>query len=43
MQTFTLHKPAIRSRHGLVAAQNRHAAEAGALMTALGKRYALTT
>ena len=26
MQTFTVHKPAIHSRHGLVAAQNRHAA-----------------
>lgn len=36
MQTFTLHKPAIRSRHGLVAAQNRHAAEAGAAVLAKG-------
>ena len=36
MQTFTLRKPAVRSRHGLVAAQNRHAAEAGAAVLARG-------
>lgn len=36
MQTFTLRKPAVRSRHGLVAAQNRHAAEAGAAVLAQG-------
>ena len=36
MQTFNLHKPAIRSRHGLVAAQNRHAAKAGAAVLARG-------
>jgi gamma-glutamyltranspeptidase/glutathione hydrolase len=36
MQTYTLRKPAIRSRHGLVAAQNRHAAEAGAAVLARG-------
>ena len=36
MQTFTPHKPAVRSRHGLVAAQNRHAAKAGAAVLARG-------
>ncbi|WP_342358885.1 gamma-glutamyltransferase [Terrarubrum flagellatum] len=36
MQTFTLRKAAVRSRHGLVAAQNRHAAEAGAAALARG-------
>ena len=36
MQTYTLHKSAVRSRHGLVAAQNRHAAEAGAAVLARG-------
>ncbi|MCB8822045.1 gamma-glutamyltransferase [Microvirga rosea] len=36
MQTFTLRKPEVRSRYGLVAAQNRHAAEAGAAVLANG-------
>jgi gamma-glutamyltranspeptidase/glutathione hydrolase len=36
MQTWQLRKPAVRSRHGLVAAQNRHAAEAGAAVLARG-------
>ena len=36
MQTFTLRKPEVRSPHGLVAAQNRYAAEAGAAV--LGER-----
>jgi gamma-glutamyltranspeptidase/glutathione hydrolase len=36
MQTWTLRKPAVRTRHGLVAAQNRHAAEAGAAVLARG-------
>jgi len=36
MQTFTALKPSIRSRHGLVAAQNRDAAEAGAAVLAEG-------
>jgi gamma-glutamyltranspeptidase / glutathione hydrolase len=36
MQTFTLRKSAIRSRHGLVAAQNGYAAEAGAAVLARG-------
>jgi gamma-glutamyltranspeptidase/glutathione hydrolase len=36
MQTFQIRKPAVRSRHGLVAAQNRHAAEAGAAVLAQG-------
>ncbi len=36
MQTFTLHKPAVRSHYGLVAAQNRHAAQAGATVLAQG-------
>ena len=30
MQTFTIQRPAVHSAHGLVAAQNRHAAQAGA-------------
>jgi gamma-glutamyltranspeptidase/glutathione hydrolase len=30
MQTFTIQRPAVQSAHGLVAAQNRHAAQAGA-------------
>ncbi len=36
MQTFTIHKPEIRSPHGMVAAQNRHAAMAGAAVLARG-------
>jgi len=36
MQTFSVHRPAVRSRHGLVAAQNRHAAEAGAAVLKRG-------
>ena len=36
MQTFTIHKPAVRSEHGLVAAQNRYAAEAGAAVLSRG-------
>lgn len=36
MQTFTLRKPEVRSPHGLVAAQNRYAAEAGAAVLANG-------
>ena len=36
MQTFMLHKPEVRSPHGLVAAQNRYAAEAGAAVLANG-------
>ena len=36
MQTFQTHKPAVVSRHGMVAAQNRHAAEAGAAVLAAG-------
>ena len=36
MQTFTIHKAAVRSEHGLVAAQNRHAAEAGAAVLSRG-------
>lgn len=36
MQTFTIRKPAVRSRHGLVAAQNRYAAEAGAAILSRG-------
>lgn len=36
MQTFTVQRPAVRSRHGLVAAQNRHAAEAGAAVLTRG-------
>lgn len=36
MQTFTIRKPAARSRHGLVAAQNRYAAEAGAAVLTRG-------
>ena len=36
MQTFDIHKRAVASRHGLVAAQNRHAAEAGAAVLARG-------
>lgn len=36
MQTFRIRKPAIRSRHGLVACQNSHAAEAGAGVLARG-------
>ncbi|MDF2811417.1 MAG: gamma-glutamyltransferase [Microvirga sp.] len=36
MQTFTLRKPEVRSRHGVVAAQNRYAAEAGAEVLAYG-------
>ncbi len=36
MQTFTPRKSAVRSRHGLVAAQNRHAAEAGAAVLSRG-------
>ena len=36
MQTFTIYKPEIRSPHGMVAAQNRHAAMAGAAVLARG-------
>lgn len=36
MQTFTIHKHEVRSRHGLVSAQNRLAAEAGAAVLARG-------
>ncbi|WP_439498878.1 gamma-glutamyltransferase family protein [Bosea sp. (in: a-proteobacteria)] len=36
MQTFSVHRPAVRSPHGLVAAQNRHAAEAGAAVLSRG-------
>jgi gamma-glutamyltranspeptidase/glutathione hydrolase len=36
MQTFQTHKAAVHSRHGLVAAQNRHAADAGAAVLAAG-------
>ena len=36
MQTFTIRKSAIRSRHGLVAAQNGYAAQAGAAVLARG-------
>jgi gamma-glutamyltranspeptidase/glutathione hydrolase len=36
MQTFSIRRPAVRSPHGLVAAQNRHAAEAGAAVLASG-------
>ena len=36
MQTYTVRKAAVQSRHGLVAAQNRHAAEAGAAVLARG-------
>ncbi len=36
MQTFTVRREAIRSNHGLVAAQNRHAAEAGAAILSRG-------
>lgn len=36
MQTFSIRRPAVRSQHGLVAAQNRHAAEAGAAVLARG-------
>ncbi|POR51456.1 gamma-glutamyltransferase family protein [Bosea psychrotolerans] len=36
MQTFTVQRPAVQSPHGLVAAQNRHAAEAGAAVLSRG-------
>lgn len=36
MQTFQVHKPAVVSPHGMVASQNRHAAEAGAAVLARG-------
>jgi gamma-glutamyltranspeptidase / glutathione hydrolase len=36
MQTFTLRRAAVRSPYGLVAAQNRHAAEAGATVLSRG-------
>lgn len=36
MQTFSERKSAVHSRHGLVAAQNRHAADAGAAVLARG-------
>jgi gamma-glutamyltranspeptidase / glutathione hydrolase len=36
MQTFEVRKPAVVSRHGMVASQNRHAAEAGAAVLARG-------
>lgn len=36
MQTFQIRKPAVVSRHGMVAAQNLHAANAGAAVLARG-------
>lgn len=36
MQTLMMQRPAVRSRHGLVSAQNRHAAEAGAAVLGRG-------
>ena len=36
MQTCIVRKPTVHSRHGLVAEQNRHAAEAGAAVLARG-------
>ncbi len=36
MQTFTVHKAEVHSRHGLVAAQNMHAAAAGGAVLARG-------
>jgi gamma-glutamyltranspeptidase/glutathione hydrolase len=36
MQTFTVHKAEVHSRYGLVAAQNHHAAAAGAAVLARG-------
>ncbi|KFC74761.1 putative gamma-glutamyltranspeptidase [Bosea sp. LC85] len=36
MQTFTVRRPAVHSARGLVAAQNRHAAEAGAAVLSRG-------
>jgi gamma-glutamyltranspeptidase / glutathione hydrolase len=36
MQTFDVRKPAVVSQHGMVASQNRHAAEAGAAVLARG-------
>jgi gamma-glutamyltranspeptidase/glutathione hydrolase len=36
MQTFSVRRPAVSSPHGLVAAQNRHAAEAGAAVLSRG-------
>jgi len=36
MQTFSIRRPAVRSPYGLVAAQNRHAAEAGAAVLSRG-------
>ncbi|KQK29072.1 gamma-glutamyltransferase [Bosea thiooxidans] len=36
MQTFSIRRPAVHSPHGLVAAQNRHAAEAGAAVLSRG-------
>lgn len=36
MQTFTVRRAAVRSPYGLVAAQNRHAAEAGAAVLSRG-------
>lgn len=36
MQTFSIRRAAVRSPHGLVAAQNRHAAEAGAAVLSRG-------
>ena len=36
MQTFSIRKPAVRSAVGLAAAQNRHAAEAGAMVLSHG-------
>lgn len=36
MQTFTMRRPAVHSSHGLVSAQNRHAAEAGAAVLRRG-------
>ena len=36
MQTFQIRKPAVVSRHGMVASQNQHAAQAGAAVLAGG-------
>ena len=36
METWTIHKPAVSSTGGIVSAQNREAAEAGARVLAAG-------
>ena len=41
MQTFSVRRPAVCSPHGLVAAQNRHAAEAGAACATGEEPYSL--